>query len=55
MGNTLQNQRDNLNKYLSQWELDGQGSEPQEIHVCGDMNMENGFNPRTIFPPCQSC
>ena len=43
MGNTLQHQRDSLERFLRQWEVPSittNGSEPNEIHICGDMNLD---------------
>ena len=43
LGNSLQNQRDYLEKFLLQWEKASDipnGGQPNEIHVSGDMNLD---------------
>ena len=43
LGNTIQNQKDYLKILLSQWEsasFAANGTEPPEVHVCGDMNID---------------
>ena len=42
IGNTMQNQRDYLEKVLLQWEEASEiynGDQPNEIHINGDMNI----------------
>ena len=43
-GNSLQAQSRNLSNFLSQWEAatcHGNPAEPNEVHVCGDMNLDS--------------
>ena len=44
MGNSLQSQRQYLQKFLEQWEVASEmkmGNEPYEIHISGDMNLDS--------------
>ena len=44
LGNSIQNQRKSLEKFLLQWEKASclkNNHEPNEIHICGDMNLDS--------------
>ena len=47
LGNTLSAQRSSLETFLGQWEaatLHGNPEEPNETHICGDMNLDSLAN-----------
>ena len=44
LGNSIRAQRESLSKFLSQWEAattHDNPNEPNEIHLCGDMNLDS--------------
>ena len=52
LGNSLSAQRSNLDLFLSQWEAAtefGNTSEPNEVHICCDMNLDS-MNGRWLQP-----